>query len=375
MRPKPLILIVEDTVSSREIMEIRLCSSGYDVITAVDGIDGLEMAKKHLPDLILLDILMPRMDGLEVCRHLKADNNLPFMPIIMVTAKTDSKDIVEGLDSGGDDYLAKPIDHTALIARVKSMLRIKELHDTVQRQAETLKRQLKTASRVQSLFWPEIPKLAGDAHIWAASSPAGYVGGDLYDIIQLKDNSLIAYVADVSDKGVPAALIMAALSTTLRKEAGATRGIDELLKKTNDHLYNLTKEEGYFATVILVRFWPESGTINMIRAGHPHPVWLSNVEEKSMPKLPGIALGVSKDATFVPSEITLSRGESLLLYSDGVIEAENDNQEQFGEQRLKEILASSSGPPFGENLSLHVQKWEEATDQNDDLTILEIWRS
>lgn len=94
-----------------------------------------------------------------------------------------------------------------------------------------------------------------------------------------------------------------------------------------------------------------------------------------MPKLPGIALGVSKDATFVPSEITLSRGESLLLYSDGVIEAENDNQEQFGEQRLKEILASSSGPPFGENLSLHVQKWEEATDQNDDLTILEIWRS
>lgn len=375
MRSKPLILIVEDTPSSREIMEIRLSASGYEIISAVDGLEGLKMAKEYLPDLILLDILMPRMDGLEVCRHLKSDPDLPFIPIIIVTAKTDSKDIVTGLESGADDYLSKPIDHTALIARVKSMLRIKKLHDTVQCQSDTMKRQLKTASRIQSLFWPDIPELGNNTHIWAVSSPAGYVGGDLYDIIQLKDNSLIAYVADVSDKGVPAALIMAALSTTLRREAQAHEEMDELLKETNAHLYNLTKEEGYFATIILVRFWPESGKVKLIRAGHPQPLWFNNTDQKNIPNLTGIALGLMEEIDFTQGEIHLSQGETLLLYSDGLAEAENDRQEQFGEQRIKDTLTSLSGPPFGENLLRRIIDWEKGTEQNDDLTIMEIWKS
>jgi class 3 adenylate cyclase/CheY-like chemotaxis protein len=124
-----------------EIMQARLTANNYDVITAVDGEEGLNTAREKQPDLILLDIMMPKMDGLEVCRRLKKDPSLPFIPIIMVTAKADPKDIVTGLEAGGDEYLTKPFDHAALVARVKSMLRIKELHDTAYEQAARLEEQ------------------------------------------------------------------------------------------------------------------------------------------------------------------------------------------------------------------------------------------
>lgn len=141
MRPPPLILIVDDNPANLDILEARLLANKYDVITATDGEEGLNKARDQKPDLILLDIMMPKIDGLEVCRLLKEDTSLPFIPIIMVTAKADSKDMVAGLETGSDDYLTKPIDHAALIARVKSMLRIKDLHDTVQNQANQLKEQ------------------------------------------------------------------------------------------------------------------------------------------------------------------------------------------------------------------------------------------
>jgi class 3 adenylate cyclase len=117
---------------------MRLTSRRYEVITAVDGEDGLAKVREFLPDLILLDVMMPKLDGFEACRRIRADASLPFIPIILVTAKTDTKDVVEGLEAGGDDYLTKPVDQAALVARVRSMLRIKALHDQVQAQAGEL---------------------------------------------------------------------------------------------------------------------------------------------------------------------------------------------------------------------------------------------
>jgi class 3 adenylate cyclase/CheY-like chemotaxis protein len=121
-----------------DILRTRLAVHDYESITAGDGEEGLAVARKAQPDLILLDIMMPKIDGIEVCKKLKADASLPFMPIIMVTAKADSKDIVAGLEAGADEYLTKPVDQAALVARVKSMLRFKELHDTVYEQAAEL---------------------------------------------------------------------------------------------------------------------------------------------------------------------------------------------------------------------------------------------
>ncbi len=374
MKTPPLIQIVDDNPANLDILQARLAANNYEIITATDGEAGLAMAREKQPDLILLDIMMPKMDGIEVCRRLKGDPSLPFMPIIMVTAKADSKDVVAGLEAGGDEYLTKPVDHAALVARVKSMLRIKSLHDTVLEQSAQLKIQLKTATKIQSLFWPDIPELKGGSHIWAVSVPAGYVGGDLYDVIPLPDDSLLAYVADVSDKGVPAALIMAALSTKIRSEARFQSDVDKLLETINNSTYELTSEEGFFATIVLVRYWPHSGEVQFTLAGHPQPLWIAECGIGNMPQLTAISLGVKQDVKYEKKGIILSPGESILLFTDGVIEAENKDNELFGHNRLLGYIKDTKGPPWGNGLLDEISCWRGKTKANDDLTILEIWR-
>ena len=141
MRQPALILIADDNEANRDILARRLKAHGYDLVMAVDGEQALASARARLPDLILLDVMMPKMDGLQVCRQLKTDKSLPFIPIILVTARVDTKDIVAGLDAGGDEYVTKPIDQAALVARVRSTLRIKQLHDTVLEQSKRLSAQ------------------------------------------------------------------------------------------------------------------------------------------------------------------------------------------------------------------------------------------
>ena len=138
MRDTPLILVVDDNPVNVDILRTRLEAHGYHTVSAADGEEALTAARTHLPDLILLDVMMPKLDGVEVCRRLRADPTFPFTPIVMVTAKDQTADVVTALEAGADEFLSKPVDHGALVARVKSMLRIKTLHDTVQSQAAQL---------------------------------------------------------------------------------------------------------------------------------------------------------------------------------------------------------------------------------------------
>lgn len=373
MRDTPLILIVEDNPASLEIMQLRLEASGYQVITATDGEAGLEAAQTSLPDLILLDLMMPKMDGLEVSRRLKGNEQLPFMPIIMVTAKTDTKDVIAGLEAGGDEYLTKPVDHGSLVARVKSMLRIKELHDTVLEQSAQLENQLKTASKIQTLFWPDLPEPTGGLHSWAVSEPAGYVGGDFYDAITLPDDSVLSYVADVSGKGVPAALIMAAVSTKVRAEASLQQDLNLILQAVNSATYELASTEGYFTTMLLLKYWPATRKIEMVRAGHLHPLLVSASHVRELSHLKGVSLGVLDEVKYEIGELVLNPGESLLLFSDGVTEAENERVEQFGYQRLIDHLSTGGSLPRGQGVLEAVQTWRGKAVANDDLTIFEVW--
>ena len=151
MRTPPLILIADDNPMNLKILTTRLAVEGYPTLTAADGEEALAVATAEQPDLILLDVMMPKIDGLEVCRRLKKDPTFPFTPIIMVTAMADAKDAVAGLDAGADEYLPKPVDQQALVARVRSMLRIKRLQDQLEEKNRELE-QLSISDGLTGLF-------------------------------------------------------------------------------------------------------------------------------------------------------------------------------------------------------------------------------
>jgi adenylate cyclase len=138
--------VVDDDPTNVELLRVRLSAQGYEIVTAVDGEEALQRARELEPDLVLLDVMMPKLDGISVLKELKADGTLGFIPIILLTAKAEAHDIINGLEAGADDYLTKPFEHAALVARVRSLLRIKELHDTAQMQAAQLKQQTEQLS-------------------------------------------------------------------------------------------------------------------------------------------------------------------------------------------------------------------------------------
>jgi signal transduction histidine kinase len=198
---------VDDNPMNVDIIQACLSAQGYEIVTAEDGEAALIMAIGQLPDLILLDVMMPKRDGIDVCRTLKADRSLPFTPIILVTARADSQDVVNGLDAGADEYLTKPVDHAALIARVRSMLRIKEQHDTIQQQAGQLKIQAAelavrndelTLQLIEEAKLAEIARLLGDiGHDVKNMMMPILLGVDLLDT-ELKE--LIATLAPQDEK-------------------------------------------------------------------------------------------------------------------------------------------------------------------------------
>jgi adenylate cyclase len=182
MNNPPRILVVDDHETNRDIFMTRLATRGYELLQASDGEQALAVAKASRPDVILLDVMMPKLDGFEVCKRLKSDASLPFMPIILVTAKSDPKDVVTGLDAGADEYLTKPVDQASLLARVRSMLRVKELHDKVTAQASELSmwnhtleervseqlEEIQRIGRLKRFLSPQVADLvvsSGDEHV------------------------------------------------------------------------------------------------------------------------------------------------------------------------------------------------------------------
>ena len=175
MHNPPRILVVDDNETNRDILVTRLATQGYELSQAADGEEALAAAQGAAPDLILLDVMMPKIDGIEVCRRLKADASLPFMPIILVTAKADTKDVVAGLEAGADEYLTKPIDQMALVARVKSVLRMKELHDQVAGAGRRPRRlEPDAGSSASPSSWPRSSASAGSSDFSRRRSPSSF---------------------------------------------------------------------------------------------------------------------------------------------------------------------------------------------------------
>jgi len=265
-----------------------------------------------------------------------------------------------------DLLILESFSHLAAVALIRSRLMEDKLRQ------ERMQAQLDAAARIQSNFLPRIPDIGNGHEIFAVTQPAIFIGGDFYDLIPLGDGSLLACVADVSGKGLPAALIGATLWTTMRTLSSMHESPAMLLQALNTEVLDVLAYE-MFATMICCRYWPENRTGRIALAGHLPPLHVTSGAIESIDSLSGLPLGIDPGATYSESGFTLEQGESLLLYTDGITEARDQSGEFYGKGRLESLLQVCERGPWGPEILKDIEAWQRGADANDDLTIVEIY--
>ncbi len=356
-RHQQTILVVEDSAINRVLIVTILHDAGYSVIEAEDGLQGLEICKQTLPDLILTDIAMPNMDGFELCAALQQDKKLSSVPVIILTTMHGSSSKTKAFALGAVDYVTKPYMKEEILARIKSHLKLsrltRSLHESnkklLQKQ-EILQNNLNAAAEVQNNLLPKVIPTCPGFHFATYFEPCQYVGGDIYNIFHLNDRELVIYVVDVSGHGASAAMMTALISQALSPNIyisnnhTANNGGDflpqpsEIFKTLNEEFpierFNLFFTIFYFQLNTINRCYCYSS------AGHPPSILQKN--NGSFLNLgkggPMIGLG-SLGPGWQQGEGQLEAGDRLFLFSDGISEYPNSKGDLYGIDRFQRSLA------------------------------------
>jgi serine phosphatase RsbU (regulator of sigma subunit) len=392
MHQPPKILIVDDTPLNVDLLEQALDELGYQTVTAFDGQAALEQIVATQPDLVLLDIMMPVMDGFEVLMRVKADPATHDLPVIVISALSDMSSIVRGIEMGADDFLPKPFEPAILRARLQNSLDKKRWRDAEQLIARANERELDIGREMQASFLPqELPRVEG----WefaAYFQAARQVAGDLYDVFPLSPEKRIGiFIGDVSDKGVGAALYMALFRTLLRaalqwdefgrndsaiaQDDAARLGAS--IRLTNNYVASMHGHTSMFATLFAGLLNPTTGELIYANQGHMPPLVLNAQGIRMELGATGIPLGIAPRETFTVRAAQLERGETLLLYSDGVTDAQNANREFWDEAALLTAIrafGAESPTVLLEKIVARVNAHVNNAPRFDDMTLVALKR-
>jgi len=378
------ILVVDDVEMNRDLLARRLQQQGHTVSLAENGRKALEALRAREFDLVLLDIMMPEMDGYQVLAEMRGDAALKHVPVIMISAVTEMDSVVKCIEMGATDYLPKPFNAVLLKARVVSTLEKKRLRDKEQLWAKSLERELEIGREIQKSFLPEqLPEVAG-WEIAARFAPARQVAGDFYDAFALPGTGIGLVVADVCDKGVGAALFMALFRSLLRATAtgdsgfgaNAAAGLERTVRLTNDYIARTHGRACMFATLFFAVLDPATGSLHYINGGHEPPVLLGAGGIRSRLAPTGPAVGMMADSVFEVARARLARGEGLLAFTDGVTDASGATG-RYGEERLLSLIGRplSSAASLLDTIEADVKAHVGGADQADDITLLAVRRS
>ena len=372
-----LILIVDDTPLNIGVISGALKDS-YKTKVATTGEKALALASaEEKPDLILLDIMMPGMDGYEVCSRLKADPATSEIPIIFLTGQTSAEDETRGFEVGAVDYVHKPFSPAVVKARVRSHILLREARAQLACQLQALNTELEMARQIQLSILPHsIPKLTG-LDIAAHYLPMTSVAGDFYDFIQIDDKHIGVLIADVSGHGLPSALIASMLQVALTGQAGHAAEPAKVLLGLNHALCGKFTQN--FVTAAYVYVDLENNLMRYAGAGHPPMLQWRNSTGKATQVLEnGLVLGIVDEASYEALEFLLEPGDRYVLCTDGILEAANSAQEQFGAERLMSFMKNHKhleAEPFSQSLLDDLSGWFNQTvdqGQQDDITLLVI---
>jgi len=388
------ILIADDVPANLRLLSNMLAEQGHKVRSVINGQMVLMATRAAPPDLILLDINMPGMNGYEVCEHLKVDERTRDIPIIFISALDETEDKVKAFTVGGVDYVTKPFQLEEVLARVETHLALRRLQAELQRANEELERrveertaqvvqlavekgrldhELQMAHEVQASFLPrETPQIPGWEFV-ARWRPAREVAGDYYDFIPGDRGQLGLVIADVTDKGMPAALFMVLTRSIVRASVTSTPSPAEGITRAN-RLLCADSYGGMFVTLFYALLDPATGEVAYVNAGHNPPL-LCRADHEQLTKLgrTGMALGVIADASFEQRTVHLHPGDFIVFYTDGVTEATDAQEREFGMERLQRVILDHRGAPAADIVAALEQAIEDfagPTDPFDDIAIV-----
>jgi phosphoserine phosphatase RsbU/P len=386
----PKILIVDDELYNVDYLEQELEESEYETLSACNGQEALDKVRSESPDLVLLDIMMPIMDGFEVLAKMKASPVTRDIPVIVISASNNLQSVVKGIQLGAEDYLPKPFEPTLLHARISSSLEKKRLRDLQQLYLKSLERELEIGREIQAGFLPsELPTLHG-WQIAAAFKAAREVSGDFYDAFLLPGGNLVCVVGDVCGKGVGAALFMTLFRSLIRatsttdvfsraqgmKMLSPADRLQHVISFTNHYISETHSDANMFATIFIGIFNLENGTLTYINGGNEPPLLKKN-GGAIIPLSPtGPVVGVIGDAVYTVKVVTLETNDLLLVFTDGIVDAINLENKSFGGERVRQIMGEGESDPDRllhkiEDLRLH---FIGSADQFDDITLLAVKR-
>jgi len=369
------VLCIDDSRLSRAFIEKTLTPVNIEVDTAENGLEGLKKISAGRYDLILVDIVMPEMDGFEFLKEYRTIKTKEFIPVIFMTGLDDLKSKIKGLNIGADDYLLKPLNEKELIARVISLLRLKDANSELFQKNELIKRELEAAKKIQQYIIPsdfsyiEYPEISGVYH------PIDDIGGDFFDCIKIDDNKTSFLIADVTGHGIPAALVMTMSKMLFSIYADKFQGSADLLGEVNRHLRGTLLDTQYITAFYLL-YDNKEKKLTYTNAGHTRALYYQASKERVIAlDTFGLFLGITDNVDYEEKSITVERGDRLFIYTDGLTEVKNSGGEEFGEKRAARFMKENRelhGNDFCDLLLKTLSRFDEKSERNDDLAFLNI---
>ena len=378
------ILVVDDEPDLEPLMLQRMRRSIraglYEFVFAHNGVEALQKLNEDEDiDTVLSDINMPQMDGLTLLEQIPDVD--PNIRSVIVSAYGDMKNIRTAMNRGAFDFVTKPLDFEDLRVTIDRTLRhLVEWREALSSRDKlvALQNELEVASKMQqSILLTQFPGGPG-YQVFGSMEPARNVGGDFFDVVPLENGRIGLAIADVSDKGVPAALFMMSSRTLLKGAAIGVGEPGEVLRETNDLLHE-DNEASMFVTLLYTVYDPATGELTYANGGHNPPIVVhADGTSTLFPLTGGIALGMVPGIEYRQDTLTLLPGDTAIFYTDGVTEAMNSASEEFGLHRLRDLFVGS--PPknpkqANEAIFDAVRVFAGDAEQSDDVICLTLYHS
>lgn len=373
------VLIADDTATDRLILETIVKKEGHRVISACDGVEAVQQFERQRPDIVLLDALMPNMDGFEAARHIKVLAGEELIPIIFLTSLTDTSSLVKCLEAGGDDFLSKPYNRIILQAKIKAFYRMRVMNRTMLEQRDQIARHNEHFLQEQTVAKQVFDNITSGGNLHTDNlryflSPLAVFNGDVMVASLTPSGNLMVMLGDFTGHGLPAAIGAMPLTTTFYGMVKKGFSMVDILLEINGKLKSILPV-GLFCCAAMVEMNFHKKTLRVWNGGLPAAYIYRQSGEIELIKSTHLPLGVlgNKDIKADPVLLRLEDGERFYLWSDGIHESRNAEGEMFGEERLRAVFEQNTQrPKLFDELLMAVKKFAGDMEKSDDLSLVEL---